>query len=187
MTRKLYTLAIFCALLATCAGAQQPAQGARTWALIVGISRYQKIPGGQQLQFAERDAALFAEAIQKRGVNPQNVKLLTGAEATAAAIKSAVGNWLARSVSASDTVLIFFSGHGLVEREYGESYLLGCDSDPKDPYGTALSVSDLGQALARRVRSGRVLVIADASRRDFFDPESDPDSSRSFEKSFDQL
>lgn len=187
MATKLHTLAIFCAALAITSGAQQPTQGSRTWAVVVGISKYQKLPGGQQLQFADRDATLFVDAIQKRGVSTQNVRLLTGAEATTAAIKSAIGNWLARSVSESDTVLIFFSGHGLFEREFGESYLLGYDSDPKDPYGTALSVSELGQALARRVRSGRVLVIADAVRRDFFDPEYDPNSSKAFEQAFGQL
>jgi tetratricopeptide (TPR) repeat protein len=187
MPKKLHTLAILWAALAMTAEAQQPQQGPRTWAVIVGISKYQKLPGGQQLQFADRDATLFSEAIQKRGVNAQNVRLLTGAEATVAAIKSAIGNWLARSVSESDTVLIFFSGHGLFEREFEESYLLGYDSDPKDPYGTALSVSQLGQALSRRVRSGRVLVIADAVRRDFFDPDSDPGSSKTFDEAFDQL
>ncbi|HSE36259.1 MAG TPA: caspase family protein [Blastocatellia bacterium] len=187
MVKKLLTLAILCVALAIAAYAQQRPQASRTWALVVGISKYQKLPGGQQLQFADRDAALFSEAIQKLGVSAQNVKLLTGIDATAAAIKSALGNWLARSVLESDTVLIFFSGHGLFEREFGESYLLGYDSDPNDPYGTALSVSELGQALTRRVRSGRVLVIADAVRRDFFDPESDPDSSKSFGQAFDQL
>lgn len=187
MLKRLNTLVILCAGLALTAAAQQPGQRARTWAVVIGISRYQKLPGGQQLQFADRDASLFAEAIQKRGVSPQNVRLLTGPDATSAAIKSAVGTWLARSVSRSDTVLIFFSGHGLFEREFGESYLLGYDSDPRDPYGTALSVGELGQALAHRVHSARVLVIADAVRRDFFDPETDPDSSKSFEHSFDQL
>lgn len=187
MTKKLMLLVTIGAMLSSISFAQQPSQPARTWALIVGISKYQKLPGGQQLQFADRDAALFSEAIQKRGVNAQNVKVLTGIDATTAAIKSAVGNWLARSVSESDTVLIFFSGHGFFEREFGESYLLGFDSDPKDPYTTALSVSELGQALSRRVRSGRVLVIADAVRRDFFDPESDPNSSKSFEQAFAQL
>ena len=186
--KKLYTLALLCAALTTTALAQQPANpGGRTWAVVIGISKYQKLPGGQQLQFADRDAALFAEAIQKRGVSAQNVKLLTGVEATSAAIKSAVGNWLARSVSESDSVLVFFSGHGLFEREFGESYLLGYDSDPKDPYGTALSVSELSQALARRVRSARVLVMADAVRHDFFDPESDPNASKAFQQAFDQL
>ena len=187
MAKKLLTLAILCIALEIPAIAQQTSQPPRTWAVVVGISKYQKLPGGQQLQFADRDAALISDAIQKRGVSPQNVKLLTGVEATSAAIKSAIGNWLARSVSETDTVLIFFSGHGLFEREFGESYLLGYDSDPKDPFATALSVTELGQALSRRVRSRRVLVIADAVRRDFFDPESDPNSSKSFQQAFDQL
>ncbi|HXU36120.1 MAG TPA: caspase family protein [Blastocatellia bacterium] len=173
--------------LALTARAQQPAQSPKTWAVVVGVSKYQKLPGGQQLQFADRDAALFAEAIEKRGVSAQNVRLITGAEATAAAIKSAIGNWLARSASESDTAIIFFSGHGFIEREFGESYLLGYDGDPKDSYGTALSVSELGQALSRRVRAGRVLVIADAVRRDFFDPDTDSSSARFFEQAFEQL
>ena len=58
MAKKLHTLAILCAALAMTAGAQQPAQGARTWAVVIGISKYQKLPGGQQLQFADRDAIL---------------------------------------------------------------------------------------------------------------------------------
>jgi tetratricopeptide (TPR) repeat protein/uncharacterized caspase-like protein len=187
MPKKPLNILIFLAALVIPAGAQQSNQRATTWAVVIGISKYQKLPGGQQLQFADRDASLFVEAIQKLGVNPQNVKLLTGTDATSAAIKSTIGNWLARSVSEQDTVLIFFSGHGLFEREFGESYLLGYDSDPKDPYGTALSVSELAQAFSRRVRSGHVLLIADAVRRDFFDPDTDAESSKAFEQSFDQL
>src|SRR5207244_4245636 len=45
----------------------------------------------------------------------------------------------------------------------------------------------LGQALARRVRSGQVLLIADAVHRDFFDPDLDPNSAKAFEQSFEQL
>ncbi len=186
MPKKLHALVI-CLALALTARAQQPNQTPKTWAVIVGVSKYQKLPGGQQLQFADRDAALFADAIEKRGVSAQNVRLLTGAEATAAAIKSAIGNWLAKSASEQDTVLIFFSGHGFFEREFGESYLLGYDSDPKDTYGTALSVSEISQALSRRVHAARVLFIADAVRRDFFDPEVDPSSAKAFEQAFDQL
>jgi tetratricopeptide (TPR) repeat protein/uncharacterized caspase-like protein len=186
MSRKPVALLILVIGLATAAGAQQPAQK-KTWALIVGVSKYQKLPGGQQLQFADRDAASVAEALEKRGVSPLNVRLLIGAEATTAAIKSAIGNWLAKSASESDTVIIFFSGHGFFERDFGESYLLGYDSDPKDAYGSALSVSEIGQALGHRVRSDHVLLIADALRRDFFDPESDPGSAKSFERAIDQL
>src|SRR5262245_25023943 len=185
--KRSYMLAILFAVIATATSAQQPSQNPKTWALVIGIAKYLKLGGGQQLQFADRDAALFAETIQKRGVSSQNVRVLTGAEATTAGIKSAIGNWLAHAASESDTVVIFFSGHGLYEREFGESYLLAYDSDPKDPYATALSVSELDQALGRRLRSGRVLVIADALRRDFFDPESEPESAKWFEQAFDRL
>ncbi|HSB11488.1 MAG TPA: tetratricopeptide repeat protein [Blastocatellia bacterium] len=187
MFQPAQTLVIMLAALAITASAQQTGQQGKTWAVVVGISKYQKLPGGQQLQFGDRDAALFAEAVQKRGVGTYNVRLLTGADATVAAIKSAVGTWLARSVSTSDTVIFFFSGHGLFEKEFGESYLLGFDSDTKDPFGTALALSELRQALASRIRAGHVLIIADAMRRDFFDPETDPGSAKSFAQAFDQL
>src|SRR5437660_409146 len=132
MTAKTVALLVLLTALATAVAAQQPADSGKTWAVVIGVSKYQKLPGGQQLQFAERDAASVAEALQKRGVSASNVKLLVGAEATTAAIKSAIGNWLAKSASESDTIIIFFSGHGFFEREFKESYLLGYDSDPKD-------------------------------------------------------
>lgn len=160
---------------------------ATTRAIVVGVSRYPRLPGGQQLQFAERDATAFAEQLRSSGVTPANIRLLTGADATAAAIKSAIGNWAAASAAESDTLIIFFSGHGLMERPFGEAYLLGCDSDPKNPYGTALSVSELQLALQKRVKASNVLVIADAMRRDFFDPEVEPLAASDFAKQFLQL
>jgi len=187
MTAKTVALLILLIALATDVAAQQPAESGKTWALVIGVSKYQRLPGGQQLQFAERDAASVAEALEKRGVSNSNVKLLVGAEATTAAIKSAIGNWLAKSASESDTIIIFFSGHGFFEREFKESYLLGYDSDPKDAYGSALSINEIGEALARRVRSAHVLVIADALRRDFFDPDSDPAVAKSFQEAFDHM
>src|SRR6185369_14999019 len=187
MTAKRRLYAILFALLALPASAQQPKHEPKTLAVVIGISKYQKLPGGQQLQFAARDATSFVETIQKRGVSPQDIKLLTGSEATASAIKSVIGNWLARAASESDTVIIFFSGHGMLEREFAEAYLLAYDSDPNDPYGSAFSVSELTQALSRRIRSGRVIVIADAVRRDFFDPATDANSATAFAKTFDQL
>ena len=165
---------------------QSPAATGKTWAVAVGISKYSKLPGGHQLQFADRDAALFAESLKKSGVTAENIKLLVGADATAQQIKSAIGNWLARVASEGDTVYIFFSGHGIIEREFGESYLLAADSDAKDPYGTAISVSELAHALSRRVRAGRVLIIADAVRRDLF-PETEAGAAEQFIQAFDRL
>jgi tetratricopeptide (TPR) repeat protein len=161
-------------------------QTGKTWAIVVGVSKYSKLPGGQQLQFADRDAVDFAEALKTSGIRAENIRLLVGADATAQQIKSAIGNWLARSAAEGDTVYIFFSGHGLVEREFGESYLLASDSDAKDPYGTAISVSEISHALSQRVRAGRVFVIADAVRRDLF-PETEAGAAEQFVQAFNRL
>jgi uncharacterized caspase-like protein/tetratricopeptide (TPR) repeat protein len=193
MKLRFQTLAAVFAVLAVAAiaRAQNDAGAAKepkTWAVVIGISKYPKVPGGQQLQFADRDAITFAEAIRKGGVMPENVRLLTGPSATVAAIKSAIGTWIARSAGESDTVLIYYSGHGVYEKEFGEAYLLGYDSDPKDLYGSALSVSDINQALGRRVHSRHVVIMADAVRRDFFDPDRDGASTATaFTQAFSQL
>jgi tetratricopeptide (TPR) repeat protein len=152
------------------------AQAGETFALVIGISKYPRLPGGHQLQFADRDARLFADSIKKAGVRPANMRVLIGPEATAAAIKAALGAWLARAPYPADTVYIYFSGHGLVEREFGEAYLLAYDSDPKEPFATAVSVNDISQAVNRRMRARQVLIIADAVRRDLFDPDSNGDA-----------
>ncbi|HSO73443.1 MAG TPA: caspase family protein [Blastocatellia bacterium] len=164
------------------------AQAGRTWAVVVGISKYQRVPGGQQLQFADRDAAAFADALKKAGTASDTIRALIGVEATTAAIKAAIGNWIARSASENDTVILFFSGHGIFEREFGESYILGYDSDPANPYTGALSVSEISQALKNRVRARRVLILVDAVRRDFFEPETGGTTdAASFSKSFNEL
>ena len=80
--------------------------GARTFAVVIGISKYARLPGGYQLQFADRDATLFAEAIRKSGANPDNVRLLVGPNATASAIRAALGTWLARSASSTELELL---------------------------------------------------------------------------------
>jgi tetratricopeptide (TPR) repeat protein len=159
-----------------------------TWALIVGVSKYPRLPGGQQLQFADRDASELALAVRRAGIPSENVRLLSGSQATLVAVKSAIGNWLARVASENDTVLIFFSGHGLIEKPYGESYLLCHDSSDNDPFASALSMTDLTVALTRRLRARKVLIIADAVRRDFFPTEEDgPAASTAFTESFGKL
>lgn len=163
-------------------------QDSRTWALVIGVSKYPKLPGGQQLQFADRDAEAFADALKKTGVPQDNIRLLTGQQATSSAIKSALGNWLARASSPDDKVYIFFSGHGLVEKEFGESYFLAFDSDIKDPYSTAISITEISNALSRRIKARQALIIADAVKRDLFPPDADgPADTNAFVKSFNQI
>ncbi|MBI3651385.1 MAG: caspase family protein [Acidobacteria bacterium] len=166
--------------------AQSDATTAKTFAVVIGIARYPRLPGNQQLLFADRDALDFAAAMKK--VCGDNVRLLVNQQATAEAIKAAVGDWLARSATENDTVTIYFSGHGITESEYGEAYLLAYDSDAKLPYSTGVSLRELSYAISRRVKAGRILIIADAVRREFFDAEIVGDQpTKIFTSAFNQL
>src|SRR5690349_6934107 len=59
--------------------------GSRIVAVVIGVSRYGHLGGGQQLQFADRDALLVAEAVKKMGAAPDDVRVLAGQEATVGA------------------------------------------------------------------------------------------------------
>jgi uncharacterized caspase-like protein/tetratricopeptide (TPR) repeat protein len=166
--------------------AQGENSSAKTWAVVIGISKYPKLPDNKQLLYADKDAQAFATAIKK--MSGENVRLLVNQDATAEAIKEAIGNWLARSATEDDTVTIYFSGHGIAESEYGEAYLLAYDSDAKSPYSSGVSLRELSYAISRRVKAGRILIIADAVRRDFFDAEIVGDTpSKIFSTAFNQL
>jgi len=175
------------ALVATAQPANQTTLQGKTVAVVIGVSKYPKLGGGQQLQFADRDALLIAEALKKAGIGADNLRVLTAQDATVAAIKSALGNWLARTAGANDTAIIFFSGHGVFEQEFGEAYLLGADSDAKEPFSTALSLDEIKQVVTKRVHAQRVLLITDALRRDFFDPDTNQSLANAFLQAFDQL
>lgn len=163
-------------------------QSAKTWAVVIGISKYAKLGGGQQLKFADSDATAFAEVLKKSGATSETVRLLVNQNATAAAIKDAIGNWLARAPAEEDTVCIYFSGHGFVEKGFNEAYLLAHDSDLNAPYSTAVSLTELSYALSRRIKARRVLVIGDAVREDFFKSDDEEKAnSVTFSKTFIQL
>jgi tetratricopeptide (TPR) repeat protein/uncharacterized caspase-like protein len=182
----LLTVASFETISALC---QTPAEApGRTWALVIGISQYSKLPGGQQLQDGENDARAFANVLQSAsGVDLQSMWLLIGPGATQTSIKTALGSWLARQSSEQDTVYIFFSGHGIVERDFGASYWLAYDSDPKNVDATAISVDDLKHALSR-IKARRVIIVQDSVRRDLFDPDSTgPADVAAYEKAFTNL
>jgi tetratricopeptide (TPR) repeat protein len=185
--RNALLLACCLALLSTSSSfAQSENQTAQTWAVVIGIAKYPKLPDNQQLLFADKDAQDFAAAMQK--VSSSHVRLLVNREATTEAIKEAIGNWLAQSANETDTVYLYFSGHAIAETEYGEAYLLAYDSDAKLPYSTGVSLRELSYAISRRVRANRVLIIADAARRDFFDTEIVGDApSKIFTTAFNQL
>ena len=131
---------------------------AETRAVLVGISKYQKLPQDLWLQYADADATALSKALAL----PENqVTLLTNEKATTAAIREALRG-IAKT-SPADSVLILVAGHGTVDSR--GAYILTYDSDPENLSGTALPMAEL-QSLVQHdlAKAARVVFLADVCR-----------------------
>src|ERR1700735_3969924 len=82
----------------------------KTWAVIVGISKYKNIPG---LLYADKDAQAFYNYLVNMDGGPRldgsKVKLLLNEDALSTEIYGAL-DWLRESVKENDRVIFYFSG-----------------------------------------------------------------------------
>jgi Flp pilus assembly protein TadD len=144
-------------------------QHGSVYAVLVGVSRYQRLPQQQWLRFAREDAELFAQHLgsPRGGMLPAaNLLLLTDEKATTAAIRNAFESSLKARAGRNDTVIIFIAAHGVVESTGRRgAYIVTHDSDPEDLASTALPMADV-QSLIREdlSRVGHVLVFVDVCR-----------------------
>jgi len=165
---------VACLLLAvTCAAtapllAQEAPQPA-LHAVVIGVSKFAKLPEQEWLEFAHADAQDFAKFIASqrgRSFPSENIYLLTNDGASYYAIRSKLGNTLARKIKPEDTVYIFIATHGVVEKEEPRAgYLLAHDSDQEDLYTTAVAMNEIGNIVRDRLQKAkRIFVFADACR-----------------------
>ncbi|MBK7344163.1 MAG: caspase family protein [Saprospiraceae bacterium] len=89
-----------------------------TFAVVVGISDYQD-PGIPDLRFADKDAEAFDNFLRSPAggsLDGDHLKVLTNQNATAGRIAEALDG-LIEQTREGDQVIIYFSGHGDVERK----------------------------------------------------------------------
>lgn len=152
----------------TQAAAQTPdlAKG-KTYALLVGISNYQKLLKEQFLHFADRDANTFYEHLQsgKGGSVPaDNMVLLLNDQATTAKIRDNIHQFLKNRASINDTVVLFIAAHGIVSDtpDDQDAYIVTYDTDPQDLRSTALPMAEVKSVMDEDLQHvGRVLVFID--------------------------
>lgn len=87
----------------------------RTFALVIGISHYQD-PDLPDMVLPHRDAELFAGYLQLQPAftrYDQQVLLLTNSDATTARVAVSL-DWIMDAAEAGDTVILFYSGYGVV-------------------------------------------------------------------------
>ena len=142
------------------------APDAKTFALLIGISQYQKLPQDLWLQYAHADAATFAQHLQSGrggGVPPENLLLLSNEQATTAAVRNAFQTFLRNRAGKKDTVFIMVAGHGTVDSK--GAYILTYDSDPQDLSTTAIPMQEIQDLVQQELsKVGRVVLLADVCR-----------------------
>lgn len=154
--------------LATQAAVQAAAisPDAKTYAMLVGVSQYQKLPKDLWLQFPDADARAFGQHLASPSggsVPADQMLVLTNEQATTAALRNAFQTFLKSRPGKKDTVFILLAGHGAVDTR--GSYILSYDSDPQDLSATALPMSEIQQLVEEELsKVGRVVLLADVCR-----------------------
>ncbi|HEV3333957.1 MAG TPA: tetratricopeptide repeat protein [Bryobacteraceae bacterium] len=159
--------------------APKPVAIPRSYAVIVGISNYQKLPANLQLQFSERDAqSIYTILISPEGGNfkAENVHMLTGPNATLAGLRREIDGWLPTVAKDDDRVLIYFAGHGFVDQ--GKGYLAPYDVDLKNLTATAYPMDELGSVIGSKIKAKSKILLTDSCHSGAISPEDTQNLNR---------
>jgi tetratricopeptide (TPR) repeat protein/uncharacterized caspase-like protein len=146
----------------------------RSYALVIGVAKYQNLPDNAQLNYSERDAeSIYSILISPEGGNfrAENVHKLVGQRATLANVRKELEEWLPSVTKEDDRVLIYFAGHGFVFR--GRGYLAPYDVDPKDIGASGYSMDDLGSVFGTRIKGKWKVLMTDSCHSGAITPADD--------------
>ncbi len=142
----------------------------KTRAVIIGVSDYQN-PNIPDLSYAHKDAFAFSQYLKSPAggnVEEENIITLLDEQATAAQLASAL-DWLMEKTKEGDQAIIFFSGHGDVERKTitQPGFLLCWDAPSKVYMGGGtfglVYLQEIISTLSLKSKA-KVIVITDACR-----------------------
>ena len=129
-----------------------------TFAIIIGHEKYKNVA---EVPFAENDAKVFSEYVQKTlGVPGEQVKLIENA--TYNDIRMALG-WLEKAMTlcgGKGKIIVFYAGHGIPNESDNSAYLLPVDGVGNDP-SSAYSLKEFYQKLGS-MQAKSVTVFLDA-------------------------
>ncbi|MBI5622386.1 MAG: ankyrin repeat domain-containing protein [Elusimicrobia bacterium] len=134
------------------------AEDPANYAVVVGIEKYPDLPDAR---FAENDARAMREHLLALGFPSRNIALLTGTQASRAALVKNLEAWLARNVGEKSTVAFYYSGHGAPDLKTGDAYLVPADGDPAYLEETGYPLKRLYQKL-NALPAARLIVMLDS-------------------------
>lgn len=125
-------------------------------ALVIGIDDYkdQRIP---DLETAVNDAKGMARVL--KGKYGFQVKLMLGSKATKAGIYKALRH-LSASAKPDESILIYYAGHGDLDRQYNDGWWIPVDAEAGNPI-TYLDNVQVQKAM-RNMQARHVLLISDS-------------------------
>ena len=146
----------------------------RSYALVIGISKYENLPPEAQLEYPDRDAeSVYTVLISAEGGQfpAENVHKLINENATAANIKKELETWLPSVTKDDDRVVIYFAGHGFVSG--GRAYLAPYDIDLKNIPATSFPMDELGTDIGGKINGKWKVLITDSCHSGAITPEAD--------------
>jgi len=115
---------------------------AEKWALLVGVNDYPNFEAHFQLRGCENDVNLIKTVLTTRyGFSEANIQTLLSQNATKANIVTALQDWLVAQAQPGDTVVFYYSGHGVQVND--------TNGDEDDGFDEALCPTDLNLNAAR--------------------------------------
>ncbi|MGP8250716.1 MAG: tetratricopeptide repeat protein [Terracidiphilus sp.] len=153
---------------------QTTVQIPRSYALVVGISKYAHLPQNAQLQFPDSDAeSVYTVLISPEGGQfpAENVHKLIDGQATLENIRHELEVWLPSVTHPDDRVLVYFAGHGFVSN--GTAYIAPYDIDLNNIATTAYPMESLGKDMGARINGKWKVLITDSCHSGAITPEAD--------------
>jgi len=134
----------------------------KTYAVIIGIDRYQNLPADRQLQNAVKDAKGVEEILRK---NYQFDKIITlnNEQATKDRIMEVLTEELPGQMGEQDALFLFWAGHGNQEKSsYGEiGYLIPYDG-ATDKIRKNITMAEIRDTISKKIPAKHVFYVMDA-------------------------
>lgn len=132
-----------------------------TWAVVIGIDGYPGDDSGlQAILYAVNDAREVRDVLRDQfGYVEDRIRYLIDKAATKAALRETFEKWLPeRNIHKNDAVVVFFSGHGLIEKQSKEGFLAAADSRDGE-FETCIAVQWLKDKLAALPCRHKLLIL----------------------------
>ena len=145
------------------------------YALLIGVEKYES-PEIRALSFTLRDVSALKQTLPQSGFAPSHIFAMTSdLPRTSVDYPSNVNivqrlDSFSRKLGPSDTLLIYFSGHGFQEQEGGQNFLGSVNANVSSPAAlkiTAVSLETLRDAL-KGLKASQLILIMDCCRNNPF-------------------